>query len=147
MTPVKIQPSKIACAVAELMNVTGITPKDIEISHRTSTKPDAAIIVKFFAREKKETFLKARKSLFKKTTNDIGYIEKQPIFINENLTQINGQLFKDARDILLQKENRLVKYVWTKRGKTYAKIQEDSEAILIQNKGKLISLKNKLSNQ
>ena len=138
--------NKIVCAVAKLMNIPDITPNDIEVSHRTSTKPEAGIIVKFFAREKKEKSLKARKSLYQKTTKDLGYQENSSIFVNENLTQINGQLFKDARDMLL-KENKLVRYVWTKRGKTYIKVTEDSEAVLIQNKGKLISLKNKLSKQ
>lgn len=98
---------KIACAVAALMDV-HITPEDIEISHRTSTKPDASIIVKFFAREKKERFLRARKSLYEKTTDLLGYHEKQNIYVNENLTQTNGQLFKDARDMLSQKGNKLV---------------------------------------
>ena len=137
--------NKIACEVAKLMNIPDITPNDIEVSHRTSTRPEAAIIVKFFAREKKERFLKARKQLYRKTTKDLGYHESHPIYVNENLTQINGQLFKDTRDMLLSKENKLARYVWTKRGKTYVKIDEDSEAMLIQSKGKLISLKNKLS--
>ena len=78
------------------MNIADITSNDIEVSHRISTKPEAAIIIKYFAREKKEHFFKARKSLYKKTTNDLGYREKHSIFVNKNLTQINGQLFKDT---------------------------------------------------
>lgn len=50
---------KIVLNVANLMQA-NISTNDIEVSHRTSTSNDAAIIVKFFARKKRGIYIETK---------------------------------------------------------------------------------------
>lgn len=97
--------------------------KDIEISHRTSNNPDAPIIVKFMSRRKRDTFFKNRFNLKGRTTEDIGYGNKNKIFVNESLTATNGRLFRESRNKLNEKNYHSV---WTRNGVVHAKKDEHS---------------------
>ena len=59
----------------------------INVSHRTSTKEDASIIVKFNSRRTRNLFWSGRKKIFGKTIKELklGDSDKN-IYINENLT-------------------------------------------------------------
>ena len=90
---------KLVQDVAKIMKIS-VTKSDIEISHRNSTTENAAIIVKFQSRRKRNEFFEARSSLSTKTTRDIGFETNHNIYINENLTPINGLLLRDTRRAL-----------------------------------------------
>ena len=85
----------------------------IDISHRQSNRQDAGIIAKFVDRRSRNIFYNSRKKLGDNniTSKSLGYRVDQKIFINESLTQINGDIFKEARSKLL-KTNKM-RYVWT----------------------------------
>lgn len=85
----------------------------IDISHRQRNDENAGIIVKFVDRKSRNSFYDARKVLQdrKTSTKALGYTIDRPFYINESLTQLNGDIFKDARKKLL-KTGRM-KYVWT----------------------------------
>ena len=96
---------------------------DIAISHRTSVDKDAGIIVKFVSRRKRDEFFKNRKVLRDVDTSHLGFRQNSKIFINESLTQKNGDLLKKTRDL---QKIRSLKFVWTKDGKIFARATEKS---------------------
>ena len=108
---------------------TGITKDKIDISHRTKQN---GIIVKFSDRKSRNTFYTARKGLKEKSmsTKDLGFDEEKFIYINESLTQINGDLFRTARN-KLQKTSKC-KYVWTVNGITKSQRSESSETYTLK---------------
>ena len=55
-----------------------------------------AIRVEFRRRDVKDNFYHARKQLKDLTTQDLGYSEKNKIYLAENLTERNRMLFKDC---------------------------------------------------
>ena len=88
--------------VGKLLGV-DITENDISVSHRMPQsqkhkgKPGPpAIIVKFARRDVKDNFYRARKQLKDLTTRDLGYSEKNKIYLAESLTERNRMLFKDC---------------------------------------------------
>ena len=95
------------------MDTPGVDQNDIDLSHRQNNSENAGIIVKFVNRKSRNAFYNARKSLGEKgiTTKTLGFDAADPIYINESLTQINGDIFKDARKRLL-KTGRM-RFVWT----------------------------------
>ncbi|XP_057294659.1 uncharacterized protein LOC130623194 [Hydractinia symbiolongicarpus] len=117
--------------LAELMKVK-IEKEDIDISHRTSNKKEASIIVKFNSRYKRNIFYEGRKKLSEKTIQDLGFQGSTKIYINESLTSVNGELFRQAREHLLSK--KLVKYVWTKNGQVYVRETDTADIINIKSK-------------
>jgi len=108
---------------------TGITKDKIDISHRTKQN---GIIVKFCDRKSRNTFYAARKGLKEKSmsTKDLGFDEEKFVYVNESLTQINGDLFRTARN-KLQKTSKC-KYVWTVNGITKAQRSESSETYTLK---------------
>lgn len=123
--------NNIVLEIAKLMG-TPLTDDDIDISHRTSNKAEAGIIVKFSSRKARDTFWGGRKSLYNKSIKDLGYVEagvdksKHKIYINESLTQNNGAILKETRK-KLGKDKLNYKYIWTKFGITYAKKEDKPE--------------------
>ena len=92
--------------ISRHLNV-NIKKSDIDISHRTSSKDDADIIVKFDSRKSRNLFYEGRKKMkdIPTTTTDLGYTVNNKIYINESLTAINGDLFKFAREQLKKNES------------------------------------------
>ena len=113
-----------------------ISRESIDISHRTSNKEDADIIVKFKDRASRDAFFTGRKSIReqKTTSADIGFNKSNKIFINESLTQINGELHSYARTKLLKTDR--FKYVWTSQGQIKAKRNDhkSSKTIILRSK-------------
>lgn len=91
---------------------------DIEVTHRTSSKPTAPIIVKFNNRRIRDKMYEARWDLKHFTTRDLGFGEEQSIFFNESLTDTNREIFKQAWKAL--KKTKLYDRVITQNGVTYA---------------------------
>ena len=106
-----------------------IDEKDVDISHRTSTKDDADIIVKFDSRKARNLFYEGRKKM-KETptkTKDLGFEgdTNSDIYINKSLTALNGELLKYTRDQL--KKTDQYKYVWTSNGVIKVKKDDSKE--------------------
>ena len=115
-----------------------ITQNDISVSHRMPQsqkhkgKPGPpAIIVKFTRREVKDNFYRARKQLKDLTTRDLGYSEKNKIYLAESLTERNRILFKDCLKV---KKDMEFKFIWTFNGKIVTRKDIDFVVHHINNK-------------
>lgn len=106
---------------------------DLDISHRTSNHADAPIIVKFDSQRARDRFYQARKTIKnrKLTSKDLGFKQGQRIYINESLTQRNGDLYQYARTKLLKTDR--YQFVWTSNGTVKAKETDskDTRTIII----------------
>lgn len=113
---------EIVKKIADKIKVPIDINNDIEISHRTSLKPKAPIIIKFNNRRKRNTFylqgrkIKLKSSMFVKQEQD------SAIFINESLTFYNKDIFKKTKEKLKDK----YKYIWLKNGITLIKRDDKS---------------------
>ena len=113
---------EIVGKLCEQSNVEINIEKDIEVSHRISTKPTSAIIVKFNSRRKRDEFnTKGRKASL--NADNIGFTESKRIYVNESLTYSNRTVFKKTKDKL--KNN--FKYIWLKNGITLIKKDDHSK--------------------
>lgn len=115
-TPSEEQTNNIVKDVGKLLGV-DITENDISLSHRIPQsqkhkgKPEPpAIIVKFARRDVKDNFYRARKQLKDLSTRDLGYSEKNKIYLAESLTERNRMLFKDCLKV---KKDMEFKFIWT----------------------------------
>ena len=115
-----------------------ITQNDISVSHRMPQsqkhkgKPGPpAIIVKFTRRDVKDNFYRARKQLKDLTTRDLGYSEKNKIYLAESLTERNRILFKDCLKV---KKDMEFKFIWTFNGKIVTRKDIDFVVHRINNK-------------
>ncbi|KAH8023730.1 hypothetical protein HPB51_019595 [Rhipicephalus microplus] len=106
-----------------------ITSTDIDVCHRMGTKnPDVKnIIVRFVRREKRDAVL-AKAKRARLSANKIGFQSTDPIFVNENLTQLGKQLLGAT---IAKKRGVGWKYVWTRNGKIFARKTESSEVLRI----------------
>ena len=110
--------------------------EDVEVSHRTSEKETAPIIVKFNSRRKRDEMWNARWELKNVNTSNIGFRTKNFIYFNESLTEYNRSIFKNAWDRL--KKTGLYDRVTTENGityawKTYSK-EKKSEKLMLREK-------------
>ena len=107
-----------------------ITQNDISVSHQMPQsqkhkgKPGPpAIIVKFTRRDVKDNFYRASKQLKDLTTRDLGYSEKNKIYLAESLTERNRILFKDCLKV---KKDIEFKFIWTLDEKIFMRKDKDS---------------------
>ena len=73
----------------------------------------------------------ARKQLKDLTTRDLGYSEKNKIYLAESLTERNRILFKDCLKV---KKDMEFKFIWTLNGKIFMRKDKDSAVHHINNK-------------
>ena len=132
--------TKLVTNVGKLLGM-DITQNDISVGHRMPQsqkhkgKPGPpAIIVKFAKCDVKDNFYHARKQLKDLTTRDLGYSEKNKIFLAESLTERNWILFKDCLKV---KKDMEFKFIWTLNGKIFMRKDKDSAVHHINNKGDL----------
>ncbi|XP_066928189.1 uncharacterized protein [Clytia hemisphaerica] len=106
--------------VMDIANKIGVDLKieDFGVSHRTSEKGTAPIIVKFNSRRKRNDMWNARWNLKNVKTSNIGFNVNNSIYFNESLTEYNRSIFKKAWDGL--KRSKLYDRVITENGITYA---------------------------
>ena len=131
--------------VARLGKIEKFSPKQIEVAHRVSTKPNAVIIFKFHDRNCRDNSYKQRMKLkalhVKQITSDtneesVNYpaenVQRRAdsfINVNESLTPENKELMKKIREEAKQKG---YKYVWTHRGSIKVRKTDDSDLIHIR---------------
>jgi len=105
-----------------------ISQEDIDVAHRLgkSKKKNPNIIVKFISRKNRNNIYEERKKL---KNADAGKPTTQRVFINENLTKKNEQLFYLAND----KRKRFGwKYIWTNNGRIHFRQTNESKVITIR---------------
>ena len=136
-TPSEEQTNNIVTNVGKLLGM-DITQNDISVSHympqsqKHKGKPGPpAIIVKFTRRDVKDNFYRASKQLKDLTTRDLGYSEKNKIYLAESLTERNRILFKDCLKV---KKDMEFKFIWTLDGKIFKRKEKDSAVHHINNK-------------
>ncbi|XP_077978266.1 uncharacterized protein LOC144433778 [Glandiceps talaboti] len=126
----------IVVKVAEIVGV-NVSPDDIDISHRLPQRPSrqsngqrkpATIIVKFVRRSLRNKLYSSRKNLKGKTTRNIGVTSNNRIYINENLTSTNKQLFFQVNQLRNEKH---WKFIWTHNGKIYVRKNVGDPAIIV----------------
>ena len=136
-----------------------ISESDISVSHRlprrtysaaVSDGPQASsnvpyrapnIIAKFIRRNIRDRFYKARKHLRNKSTKDLdsSRYSGDRIYISENLTQKNKEVFKES---LRVKKDLKFQYIWTSYGRIYLRKDSASPVITILKKSDLDFLRN-----
>lgn len=107
-----------------------VSSHDIDTCHRIPTRNpgETNILVRFVRRDKRHAFLaKARKQ--KLTTNQLGLSETNAVYVNEHLTKANKQLLGAA---IARKKEVAWKFVWTSSGKVFARKDEHTDAVRIQ---------------
>ena len=114
---------ELVIKTASLLNVQ-LDFQDIDISHRTSVRDDAAIIVKFNSRRKRNELYAQRKHLKDITVQQLGFESNEKIYINESLTHKNGELLKNTRKL---KETKALKYIWTKNGNIFVRASDTAD--------------------
>ena len=132
-TPSEDQTNNIVKDVGKLLGV-DITENDIHRmpqSQKHKGKPGPpAIIVKFARRDVKDNFYRARKQLKDLTTRDLGYSEKNKVYLAESVTERNRMLFKDCLKV---KKDMEFKFIWTLNGKIFMRKDKDSAVHHINN--------------
>lgn len=107
------------------------------LQNRNNTKkqssPDAVIIVNFLSPYDKNFFLKCFFDYKKRNgkclcLNDLGFDSNSPFYINENLSNTNYKLFREA---FLLKKQKLIHSAYTFRGLVYVKRCASDEPVCI----------------
>ena len=88
-----------------------------------------AVIVKFMSRDVCEKLYRARKVLKNLTSRDLGYSEKNRIFINESLTLSNKERFKGCLKV---KKEKGFKFLWTSGGTIFMRKDQHVHSKVIQ---------------
>ena len=138
---------ELVIKVGSLMGVE-INKEDISVSHRIP-KPSFSsvaagnwnnveastpkIIVKFTCRATRERFYVARKNLKDKTTGNLDLLlpSENKIYISENLTATNRELFKDCLKV---KKDLNYRFIWTHHGRIFLRKDSGSPVIMVSNR-------------
>lgn len=118
-------------AICQQLQV-NISPADISIAHRLKRKPytkgPPAVMVQFKNRKAREAVYAARFKL--KERRDVA------IFINEDLTKHNAEIFAQARQLVKVKK---IFSTWTKAGIVYIKATQTSRPTSVYHINELVS--------
>ncbi len=120
---------KIVKTLGEKLEIK-INESEVAAAHRLPVKRDTdtpPIIVKFLNHEIKPDMIAASKKK-RLSSNHLGYSMYSRIFCDEHLTQLNKQIFLEAKK--LQREG-LVKFVWTNNNIVRIRRDENSPKITI----------------
>ena len=97
-------------------------------------------IVKFVHRDTRDRFYAARKNLRDKTTANLDLLmpSENKIYISENLTAANRELFKDCLKV---KKDLNYRFTWTHYGRIFLRKDSGSPVIMISNRSILDQLR------
>lgn len=105
-----------------------IDAKEISTSHRLPNKAND-IIVRFVWRKTRNSIYKDRKKISRINPTALSFsANPKKIFLSENLTKRNSELFYHARQL---KKQGLVMFAWTYNGRVFIRQSKESEAIAI----------------
>ncbi|XP_037555109.2 uncharacterized protein LOC119431705 [Dermacentor silvarum] len=110
--------------LAQKLALTEFNPRDVVAVHRLPARKDKVppVLVRFSGPSLRDTWLAARRKL-----RDLAQKKLYPMmYLNENLTQTNKELFWKART---KGKESSYKYVWVKNGKIFAR-KEDGGRVL-----------------
>ena len=116
---------------------------DIDIAQRlgkSKTNNTPNIIVRFVSRRTRNNIYKERRKL---QSNAPGKPTSERVFINENLTKRNKQLFSLANE---ERKKFNWKYIWTNNGKILLRKRNDSRVIAIRSEKDIEHIKNPMDN-
>ena len=109
-----------------------VEPSDISVAHRMPEKENSkvpAVIVRFTTRKKRNEVYYKKKEVSKIRKSSLSFnANPREIFISENLTVTNNEIFYEARQM---KRRGLVKFAWTKHGKVHVRKYVNSKAFPI----------------
>ena len=148
---------ELVIKVGSLMGVV-INKEDISVSHRipkpsfssvvagnlnnveASTSTTPKIIVKFVRRDTRDRFYAARKNLRDKITGNLDLLMplENKIYISENLTATNRELFKDCLKV---KKDLKYRFTWTHYGRIFLRKDSGSPVIMVSNRSILDQLR------
>lgn len=116
--------------LASKLELRGFQEGDIVAIHRLPAKKDKIppVLVRFASPSIRETWLLARSRL--RSLSEKKVIPSM-LFLNENLTQANKELFWMTR---VKAKEMKYKYVWTKNGKIFARKEEGSSLVKVVTK-------------
>ncbi|KAM7293529.1 uncharacterized protein ISCGN_026659 [Ixodes scapularis] len=116
-------------SLAEKLNISHFHKTDILAIHRLPAKREKAppILIRFASVRMKESWMEARGKL--PSLSQVGPFPK--LYLNENLTRANKELFWQARQ---RGKERGYKFVWVTRAKIYARKMEGSLPVRINHK-------------
>ena len=126
--------NNLVLKIAEKIGI-DIKESDISVSHilrrrnfvdqsRLRQNSTEAIIVKFVRRDIKDKFYRARKNLKNLTAANFDFESSNKIFINENLTRKNKELFNSGLNI---KREKGYKFIWTNNGSDSINIRNQND--------------------
>lgn len=102
--------------------------------HNNRRRSSPSIIVKFWGADGKNDFFKRYFATKKLCTSMIGYSAPSRIYVNENLTKKNFDIFCKARD--LKKEGKIIRFN-TQRGRVTVKLQGSEKSHTVDSMDKL----------
>lgn len=105
--------------------------------HNNSRRSSPSIIVRFWGAEAKMDFFKSYFNVAKLCTTMIGYSAASRIYINENLTKRNFEIFCKARDF--KKDGKVIRFS-TQRGRVVVKLHGSERSYAIETMEQLSSL-------
>ncbi|XP_077977115.1 uncharacterized protein LOC144432723 [Glandiceps talaboti] len=125
-----------------------ITTDHLEVTHRIgrTTHHDGnvrgkhqprPIIVKFSGRKIRDQVFNNKKKMKNVTTRDLGYTERNLIFINENLTPKMRNLLKLVNN---KRKTESYRYLWTRNGHIHVKKSDTSNVVTIRNESDLVKI-------
>lgn len=91
-------------------------------------KPPRPIVVRLVRRDKRDQLVKAGRARSKLTSADIVPGTENMVFLNERLTKINRNLFREAR---LRAKQHNFRFCWIRRGRIYVRKEEKKPALAI----------------
>lgn len=106
-------------------------------SHNNRRRLSPSIIVKFWGGEAKSDFFKQYFVTKKLCSTMLGFSAPSRIYVNENLTKRNFEIFCKARD--LKKDGKIVRFN-TQRGRVVVKLQGSEKSYFVDSLDQLSSL-------
>lgn len=131
--------SEVLCDLASKIGIPHFKPSDVVSARRLPSKkaekPDNAplILVSFASVALKEQWMGCRGRL--RSLHRVGTLPN--VFLNENLTRANRELFWMARNRGKEKE---YKFIWTKNAQIYAKKNADTAPLRINSVGDIAKI-------
>ncbi|KAH7965260.1 hypothetical protein HPB49_005460 [Dermacentor silvarum] len=127
----QVQNEDLKKTIENIVDCLGIevNARDIDVAHRVPSKDKKKpnIVVKFLTRNARDKLLAAAKKT-KLSTNQLGFREDEPVYVNEHLCLENKVLLSKAR---LARREKNWKFVWVTQGKILMRKTEKSPVLHI----------------
>lgn len=135
----KTSPTEIKTKIGKVLSYIDPNLKhpDFKVSILNRNKPDSPVLVSFNTTEQKNMILAMRREKGKILSSNCGLPGTNLIFLNEDLTKEQRELFRLARSL----KNHGFKFIWVKHGVVYVRKSENSDVIKVSNEADINQLK------